>query len=428
MSDEYSIPDDFPLLQSVVEKQIDTLSRVYVYDILIKAQFDGNKYPKDKKLYHAPTNNAYTEGQQLTIPNEYAFQTYADMQKRMADPTFPSAGRELYAKICLDLECRRQLFRKDAYNNKKEELTKQEATNHTLRKKLQADKDFQKYVCWHYCTYENDLNAKANRNASKLIDKPLMAGYMALSENVSSVIVLPLERVYSRIWFHFQWNGLQEADRIGIDSIVVNGLQQRTQVFNIHRELVNNNPSEPLCVQSLIINKDKSHCSLPFLGDLTQKAYPYHLESNGTGSDPELYFEANNCTKYNTVCRYEDIVAPANSKPFERKPHIYYIYSFQWGGNEMKDDPEIKVYYHFRKKQSGNDPNATDSRETLIYKKATARLYDATHQPGKRHHGLLRNYTYRLNCLVSTLTNVLELQVVSVPWYQVEINDIPPFE
>ncbi|EJX10285.1 hypothetical protein EVA_01584 [gut metagenome] len=77
----------------------------------------------------------------------------------------------------------------------------------------------------------------------------------------------------------------------------------------------------------------------------------------------------------------------------------------------------MTIYYHFTK-------GITEK----IYKKATARLYDEVHRPGKNHHGLLRNYTYQVNGVVTNLTGTLSLQIISVPWHQIKVDDIPAFE
>lgn len=412
---ECNIPDTLPLLQQAVEERMDSLARAYVYDLLVAAQCEGNLYPKDGKLYHAADQEAGYEEKKLQLPPECLFHTYAELLQKMNEPNVSVEHYQLYSTICTDLECRRVLFREADFNTKLEELKREEEVNHTVRKSLQADRNFQKYVLWSGCMYEKDLNAEAASNLSQRVDKAVMAGYLALSADFPSVIVLPLERIYSRIWFHFTWHALQEADYITIDSVVVNDLQQRTQMFNRSYHHADNNPVRPLPARHFIRNKEAK--TQPFLGDLKKTAYPYHL-----GNSPELYFEAANSGAYPTVCRY---VRTADGQVNSTvPPSVYYVYSYQWGGNELKDDPEIKVYYHFRKKTAAGQGNGG----TLIYKRAVARLYDETHYPGKRHHGLLRNYTYRLNCQVTTLTNEMHLQVVAVPWYQAVVEDIPPFE
>lgn len=415
MKGECAIPDTSPLLLQAVEERIDSLARASVYDLLVKAQCEGNRYPKDGKLYHSADKDKGYENKQLTLPNECLFATYAELSRKMNDPNVSVEHYQLYTVICTDLECRRVLFRENDFNAKLNQLKQEESVNHPVRKSLQADKHFQKYVLWRTCPYEVNLNTEAAGNQSQQVDKAVMAGYLSLSSDYSSVIVLPLERIYSRIWFHFTWLALQEADRITVDSVVVNGLQQRTRMFNCSEHQAANNPDQPLPMRHFIRNKDAK--TQPFLGDLKKTAYPYHL-----GNEPELYFEVANSTSYHTVCRY---VRTAEGHIDQTvSPSVYYVYSYQWGGNELKDDPEIKVYYHFRKKSVTGKGN----EGTVIYKKAVARLYDEKHYPGKRHHGLLRNYTYLLKCQVTTLTNEMDLQVVAVPWYQAVVEDIPPFE
>ncbi|EJW99476.1 hypothetical protein EVA_12417, partial [gut metagenome] len=296
---ECVIPDDLPVLQTVIAHRLDSLARAHVYDLLIKAQYQNNKYPQDEQLYHSTDKNKGYTKKQLTIPEAYTFSTYAEFVQRLDDVSLPVDVHQMFVSIMVDLQCRLPLFRMGEFNTKLNQLKQEEDKTHAIRDALKADKEFQKYICWYTYAFDKNLNAEANQNPSKLIDKAVMAGYMALSGDFPSVIVLPLERVYSRIWFHFQWMGLQEAESIEIDSIVVDGLHYRTQMFNVANGAENNNPKNPLISKSAIINRDKENCSQPFLGDLTKNAYPYHL-----GKDPALYFEAANSNLYNTVCRY----------------------------------------------------------------------------------------------------------------------------
>ena len=267
------------------------------------------------------------------------------------------------------------------------------------------------YLRWRGYTYEHDLNAEAGSTDLRQIEKPLMAGYLPLSRNFDASIIVHVEHVYCRIWFEFEWKDVPEAERVVIDSIAIEGLVNNTWLFNTETQSLDNNPEEPAKTKVLVKNYKSQW---PFLADLTLDKYPYH----DAGDTILMRMEHPN---YKTVCRYPWEGAEMSKTP---RPVRYYAYSYQWVGLTLEDDPLVTLYYHFKKK----DGTSADSSPAEVHKWAKARLYDETHYPGKRHHGLLRNYTYKLDCKVSTLTNSLDLHIMSVPWLKHDIDDIPTFE
>ncbi len=264
---------------------------------------------------------------------------------------------------------------------------------------------------WMNCVYEQDLNKEiiADNNPSRSFETPMMAGYMKQVVVSSSAIVVQVEHVYSRLWYTFGWQGIQESDAIVIDSVRVSRLMNRTKVFNTSDEKIGyqlgNSPT--MWGKALIKNGSREQ---PFIGNLTPASgMSYHL---GDNLDMRIFYDTRE--EYNVVCRYPWMSGAINLKA---KPFRYYTYSFQWNGTSLEDDPFLEVFYHFIL-QDG----------TEIHKRAFARLYDPNYWPGKRHHGIMRNYTYHVICYINTVSNKLDLQVTTHPWIETQVDDIPPFE
>lgn len=271
------------------------------------------------------------------------------------------------------------------------------------------------YMRWRRYEYNLDLNAESGKAESRRIENPLMAGYLPLSRNFDASIIVHVEHIYCRIWFEFEWKDVPEAERVVIDSITIDGLVDNTWLFNTETQSLEYNPNNPKKSKEKVENYKTQN---PFLGDLTLKEYPYHDAGEDGKKTILMRMEKRN---YKTVCRY-----PLENGEMSKtqRPVRYYVYSYQWAGITIDDDPLVTLYYHFKKK----DNSSTDGSLAEVHKWAKARLYDETHYPGKRHHGLLRNYTYKLDCEVSTLTNSLDLHIMSVPWLKHDIDDIPVFE
>lgn len=273
----------------------------------------------------------------------------------------------------------------------------------SLKTILKNETDINK---WKDRTYSTKLNETAGANNSRVIDKPVMAGYLNLKDGVTDKISVQMQRIYCRIWFSFVWLNHKDAECVTIDEIKISGLHQHSKLFNYHQyvwqDVVNKEVTENLTIK----NNDEKQ--FPFIGSLTEA--PYYFGGQG---NPTLEFIERQ-EQHNVLCRF----TWENGKPDKTNPPArYYAYSLQKGGQSLDDDPLIEVKYHYEYPDYGT-----------LYKKATARLYDKSSSDGKKHHGLLRNYTYRLNCIVNTTTNTMQLQVTAVPWYVVEINDIPSFE
>lgn len=277
--------------------------------------------------------------------------------------------------------------------------------------KLQTLKDSMNIKSWRELTYTAGLNDVAGKNDSRVVDNPVMAGYLNLKDGVTDKISVKLERVYSRIWFKFTWQNHPLAQKVTIDEIKISGLNKCSRLFNCYQYLWQDTAGikKEIKEEYKISNNDERQ--LPFIGKLET---PYMNENGGLNLDFIEKLES----EYNILCRF-----PWKNNQVDKiqSPVKYYVYSLQRAGTSLEQDPLIVLKYHY-------DYQSSETVEMTLYKKATARLYDKISEDGKKHHGLLRNYNYRLNCIVNTITNAMELQVVSVPWYPIEINDIPSFE
>lgn len=270
-----------------------------------------------------------------------------------------------------------------------------------LKMKLENETNVQN---WRDHTYAVKLNEEAGNNDSRVVDKPVMAGYLNLKGGVSDKISVKMERIYCRIWFSFTWQNHPLADNVTIDEIKISKLHCHSKLFNYNKYIWEDTVGIKNEIKEEYVIKNNDPKQLPFMGRLTTPPFCFNQELN-------LNFIEKLKHDYNILCRFpwKEGVTDRN-----RPPVRYYVYSLQRGGTSLEQDPLIEIKYHYEYPQFGT-----------IYKKASAHLYDSE---GKKHHGLLRNYTYKLNCVVNTVANSMNLQVSSVPWYENEINDIPPFE
>lgn len=259
---------------------------------------------------------------------------------------------------------------------------------------------------WRDHTYKAELNADADKNDSRVVNKAVMAGYLNLKEGVTDKISVKMERVYCRIWFSFVWQNHPLADNVTIDEIRISKLHKHSKLFNYHQYVWEDTVEIKNEITETYVIRNRDEKQLPFMGRLTETPY-FNKELN-------LNYIEKLKNDYNILCRF-----PWKEGKVEQsqRPVRYYVYSLQRGGTSLEQDPIIEVKYHYDYPGYGT-----------LYKKASAHLFDKISSDGKKHHGLLRNYTYRLNCIVNTVTNAMNLQVVSVPWYETEISDIPSFE
>ncbi|WP_290539963.1 hypothetical protein [Alistipes sp.] len=272
--------------------------------------------------------------------------------------------------------------------------------------------DEERYLAWKNHVHDGDLNTESATAPSRSIDRPLMAGYLKLDREAGAVVVVPVEHIYCRIWCYFEWRNLPQATKVVVDEIEFKHLRAKTYLFNTAAgDGFNNLPEEEARqTEWQIVNLDA--LQQPFFGELylDKDEPPYHL-----GDLPQMMMTPQSHLTHSVVCRYAR--SADGSADMLRSPLRYYIYSYEWASMSLNDDVEIVVTYHF----------TTEDNE-VVRKRSSARLYDETYYPGKRHHGLLRNYTYRLRCIVNTMVDQLEVQVTSHPWYKVVVDDIPPFE
>lgn len=275
-----------------------------------------------------------------------------------------------------------------------------------IRKYFKANQTIDK---WQGCVFESDLNEEITHEQTRLFETPMMAGYVKQKNILDSAIVVQVEHIYSRIWYSFDWQGIHSTDKIVIDSIRTSKLMNRTKVFNTSDEADGYHLGNSLNMWGTTVIKNGSN-EKPFIGNLTPVVGETYQPEGISGMEI-LYDMRKDC---NIVCRYpwkDGGVNPTSS------PIRYYVYCYQWNGTTMEDDPMLEVFYHFV---------STDG--SVIRKRAFARLYDPNYLPGKRHHGMMRNYTYHVICKIDATSNKLDLQITAHPWREVLVDDIPTFE
>lgn len=399
------------IIQELVTDSIERKARKEVYNTIITNQLQNTLvYPnRDGKIFYKPAKTTNFISHKYSLTDETKFSNYDELENKRQQTT-NAETLAMYDAIIEDLSCRLELFQKDSYSNKINTYTTQEKGNHPIAEDLIQEPEILRYFLWRECSYTEDLNQIASSNPSRLIDSPLMSGYLALADNVGSVITVPVEHVYSRIWFQFNFTGdisalNSGAKYIDLTGIKVEGLTNETLLFNVDGV---NSESEDASAEITSDNTTQS----PFFGNLTASGQQ-HYGYNGI-EILRYYLEQSD---YNIICRYP--LKSNSATEFDtNNARRYYIYSFQRSGNKLEDNPLITLNYSF-----------TEREETEItHKIATARLYDETHSGGKRHHGLLRNYTYGVNCMVNANTLGLELQVTAHDWYTHKVTDIPTFE
>jgi len=399
------------IIQELVTDSIERKARKEVYNTIITNQLQNTLvYPnRDGKIFYKPAKTTNFIYHKYSLTDETKFSNYDELENKRQQTT-NAETLAMYDAIIEDLSCRLELFQKDSYSNKINTYTTQEKGNHPIAEDLIQKPEILRYFLWREYSYTEDLNRTASNSLNRLIDSPLMSGYLALTDNVGSVITVPVEHVYSRIWFQFNFTGdisalNSGAKYIDLTGIKVEGLTNETLLFNVDGV---NSESEDASTEITSDNTTQS----PFFGNLTASGQQ-HYGYNGI-EILRYYLEQSD---YNIICRYP--LESNTSTEFDMSnARRYYIYSFQRSGNKLTDNPKITLNYSFTEKGSTIITNKT----------ATAYLYDETHSGGKRHHGLLRNYTYGVNCMVNANTLGLELQVTAHDWYTHKVTDIPTFE
>lgn len=415
-SDPAPVAADNATLLSILDDYIKEKARIDTYDDLIKAQYSGTECPVDGYLYYKPinSNNRIKLEQKYKLEADQTFSNYAELISKKQSAS--GDALVMYNKFIEDIECRFKLFRTLDYNK---HLAERQAQEDELAQELSQNKDFLRYILWRDYVHTEDLNQTAAESENRQLDNPLMSGYLALGNNIGSIITVPVEHAYCRICFQCSFTGVidsvfnKEHKYIDFKSIQVAKLPNKTKLFNISSVNSENNPSDGELNRTAQIAASAAEASdkqAPFFGDLTKN--PSHW-GNDWQSNFRYYPEH---ATYSTVCRYP---LKSNSKEFDTSnAKRYYIYAYQWGGTSTDADPKITLTYGFR------EPEQSE----ITHKELGAYLYDDTHSDAKLHHGLLRNYTYIVNCHLNANTSKLELQVTSHDWYTHTVTDIPAFE
>lgn len=416
-SEPEPVATDNATLLSILDDYIKEKARIDVYNVLIGKQYSGTECPVDGYLYYKPIdeNNRTKLESKYTLTAEQKFSNYADLISKKQSAS--GDALVMYNKFTEDIECRFELFRTKDY---KDSLAIREKQRDALAEELSQNKDFLRYILWRDYVHEENLNQTAAGSESRQLENPLMSGYLALGNNIGSIITVPVEHAYCRICFQCSFTGVIDevfdanAKYINFESIKVENLPNKTKLFNISSVNSENNPPDGELNRTVQITADADEASdkqAPFFGNLTQN--PSHWEGDDWQSNFRYYPEH---ATYSTVCRYP---LKSNSTEFDTSnAKRYYIYAYQWGGTSTDADPKITLSYGF-----------TEHGESEItHKELWAYLYDDTHSDAKLHHGLLRNYTYIVNCHLNANTSKLELQVTSHDWYTHTVTDIPAFE
>lgn len=415
---------DDAIIQQAVTDSIEWRARKEMYDTFIKNQLQNSQYPKDGKLHYQPASETNHTSIKYTLTNDTKFTDYDELAAKRKSTT-DAITLAMYNAIIEDLSCRIELYgNKKTYTGKIATYTEAENnaggdSYHAIANSLFADPDLLRYVLWKEYIYEKDLNKTAASNPSRLIEAPLMSGYLALSDNVGSVITVPVEHVYSRIWFKFGFTGVgdelaNEKPYIDITDIKVEGLTNKTLLFDVSgvtADIENNIIAD---IQKDPEETPESQQQSPFFGYLANSGQQHYSNNSNNVIEVLRYYPGQ--PNYNTVCRYP---LQTGTNDFDtNNARRYYIYSFSRRGTKLEENPKITVFYDFTEK----------GKTEINSKTAWAYLYDETHSNGKLHHGLLRNYTYGVNCQINANTLGLTLQVTSHDWYAHTINDIPTFE
>lgn len=415
-SDPAPVAADNATLLSILDDYIKEKARIDTYDDLIKAQYSGTECPVEGYLYYKPinSNNRIKLEQKYKLEADQTFSNYAELISKKQSAS--GDALVMYNKFIEDIECRFKLFRTSDYNK---HLAERQAQEDELAQELSQNKDFLRYILWRDYVHTEDLNQTAAESENRQLDNPLMSGYLALGNNIGSIITVPVEHAYCRICFQCSFTGVIDkvfatnAKHIDFESIKVEKLPNKTKLFNISSVNSENNPSDGKlnCTAKIAADDDgASDKQAPFFGDLTRN--PSH-RGNDWESKFRYYPEY---ATYSTVCRYP---LKPNSNEFDTSnAKRYYIYAYQWGGTSTDADPKITLSYGF------TEPGESE----ITHKELWAYLYDDTHSDAKLHHGLLRNYTYIVNCHLNANTSKLDLQVTSHDWYTHTVTDIPAFE
>lgn len=408
---------EHPLLQAEVGDYMDRQAKISTYDFLISGQLINGNYPSDNKMHFLPANKANYVAKQYNLASEnISFNDYATLIENRNKET-DMGKRAVYDMIVDDLECRLPLYHAQRYRDTLNAYKAREETDNTYSRRLAQDPAFTRYVQWHDLVHRENLNITSAGQEERLIPAPAMAGYLALTNTPGSIITVPVEHIYSRLWFQFSFTGETTAPDIEIEQIEVIGLPQLTKVFNTSSISSENNLSGALEDEAATVSISRENLEQsPFLGNLSKTEGPWHLDRENDGDIHLLCYDPA-YPDYKTVCRYP-YKTGTTELDTDNPPVRYYLYSYQWYGATLADDPLIRVTYRYASADAG----------TVVRKTASARLYDESHSGGKLHHGVLRNYTYKVNCQINTASHNLELQIIPHDWYHLEVDDIPSFD
>lgn len=286
------------IIQELVTDSIERKARKEVYNTIITNQLQNTLvYPnRDGKIFYKPAKTTNFISHKYSLTDETKFSNYDELENKRQQTT-NAETLAMYDAIIEDLSCRLELFQKDSYSNKINTYTTQEKGNPLIANTLILKPEIWRYFLWREYSYTEELNLTASSNASRLINFPLMSGYLVLADNVGSVITVPVEHVYSRIWFQFNFTGdinalKSDARYIDLTSIKVEGLTNKTLLFNV--DGVN---SESESVSASITSEDEDQS--PFFGKLAASDKQHY--GNG-GIEILRYYPEQ--PDYNTICRY----------------------------------------------------------------------------------------------------------------------------
>lgn len=209
------------------------------------------------------------------------------------------------------------------------------------------------------------LVADGSKIASGFYSAPLMAGKLAIDTWEQGNMTLPLARLHGRFSFYFRATG---ENLLTVNSITLTNIYTSSTYFD---------------------RADKG-------GRQTVQ-----LDLSASGDMLKIKAETEPVR----------LLLPDSTMP-------WYIYSYQSPGLTEQYNPTITLRLTFLSKDG----------KILQQKELSAQLYDIQSENGKKHYGVLRNYSYSVYSEINTNTQSLDVMAVNLPWISMPDVDVPAFQ
>ncbi|WP_455591444.1 hypothetical protein [Bacteroides sp.] len=208
------------------------------------------------------------------------------------------------------------------------------------------------------------LVTDGSQMASGFYSAPLMAGKLAIDTWEQGNISLPLVRLHGRFSFYFRATG---ENRLTVNSITLSNIYTNSTYF-----------------------------------DRVDKGGQQTVQLDLSASDDMQEIEAGT--------ESIRLSLPGSVMP-------WYVYSYQSPALTEKYNPVITLELTFL---------LADGK--AVQKTLSAQLYDIQSENGKKHYGVLRNYSYSVYSEINTNTQSLDVVAVNLPWVNMPDIDIPAFQ